>query len=84
MFLNLGATVRSNFNAREFNSREVVQFFQCYSKRFPSFLTIFGHKIALFFPQLLTTKRDLISINEGQHLRFENSKKTRVLAFERI
>ena len=61
----------SNFNTREFNSRELVQFFQLYSKRLSSFLTIFGHKIVLFFRQLLTTKRDLISIKEGQNLRFE-------------
>ena len=34
-------------------------------------MTIFGHKIALFFPQLLTTNRDLISIKEGQNSRFK-------------
>ena len=41
--------LRSNFNSRKLNSRELVQSFQLYSKRLSSFLTIFGHKITLFF-----------------------------------
>ena len=41
--------IRSNFNNREFNSRELVQIFQLYSKWLSSFLTIFGRKIALCF-----------------------------------
>ena len=63
--------LRSNLNTREFNSRELVQSFQLYWKRSSPFLTIFWHNIALFFPQLLTTKRDLTSINEGLNLRFK-------------
>ena len=43
------AHIRSNFNTREFNSRELAQSFQLYSKRSSPFWTIFGHKIALFF-----------------------------------
>ena len=79
--------IRSNFNTREFDSRELVQLFQLYSKRSSPFLTIFGHKIAIFFLHLLITKRDLISIKEGQNLRFEivikNNTKSRLLTFER-
>ena len=41
--------LRSNFNTREFNGRELFQLFQLYSKRLSSFLTIFGHKIAQLF-----------------------------------
>ena len=41
--------IRSNFNTREFNSRELVQLFQLYSKRLSPCLTIFGHKIAQLF-----------------------------------
>ena len=49
LFFNLLLYLRSNFNTRDFNSRELVQFVQLYSKRFPSFLTAFGHKIAPLF-----------------------------------
>ena len=65
--------IRSNFNTREFNGRELVQLFQLYSKRLSPCLTIFGHKITLFFLQLLITKRDIISIKEGQNSRLEIS-----------
>ena len=61
----LNGIKRSNFNTREFNSRELVRFF--YVNR----LTIFGHKIAHLFLKLLVVKRDLISTKEGQQLRFE-------------
>ena len=37
-------------------------------------LTIFGHKIALFSTELFSTKRDLISANEGQDLGFATLK----------
>ena len=47
-FISRDNHLRSIFNSREFNSRELVQLFQLYSKWLPSFLTIFGHKIAQF------------------------------------